>query len=61
MEIIKISSDTLSYEVVEEVGGIYLTDHGNEKTTIYKITDTKGELIVHAGLLSPHEVETRKL
>lgn len=60
VEIHKISCDILCYEVGKEgVAEITLTDHGNEKTTIYKVVDEKGKLIVHVGLLIPHVVERR--
>lgn len=36
------------------MGKIELTKHGNEKTTIYKISDENGNLKVYAGLLVPH-------
>lgn len=61
MTIKKNSSEKLCYEVgKEDVAGIYLTGHGNEKTTIYKVVNENDELIVHAGLLVPHEVQKNK-
>lgn len=58
MFIAKISSETQCYEVgKEDVAKIELTNHGSNTTTIYKIVDAANNLIVHAGLLSPHEVE----
>lgn len=61
MTITKIGDENICYEVGKEgVAGIFLTDHGNEKTIIYKVVNEKGELIVHAGLLVPHEVEKKK-
>lgn len=57
-EIISIKSELLSYEVGKDgVAKIEKTLHGNEKTTVYKITNDQGELIVYAGLLVPHEVK----
>lgn len=58
MDISKISCGTLSYEIgKDDVAKIELTDYGNEKTAIYRVTNEKGKLIVHAGLLIPHVVE----
>lgn len=56
--IVKISCEMFSYEVgKDDVAKIELTEHGSADTTIYRVSDADGELILHAGLLVPHEIE----
>lgn len=57
-----IKSEQIVYEVGKDgVGFIEKTTHGNEKTTIYKVSDSEGQLIIFVGLIKPHEVIKRSL
>ncbi|TDM32705.1 hypothetical protein ETI03_03125 [Macrococcoides canis] len=57
MKIKKIKSELFEYEVgIDDVARIELTDHGSDKTFIYKIVKaTKEE--TYAGMTMPHTVE----
>lgn len=57
MIIKSIKSELAEYEVdVDNVTRITLTDHGSDKTIIYKIEyETKDALYV--GMIVPHQVE----
>lgn len=58
MRIKKVCGHQFGYEVGKgDVAQIELTEHGSDTTTIYKVTDGNGELIVHAGFLEPYEIE----
>lgn len=54
----KIECGMFSYEVGKgDVAKIELSSHGSEKLDIYRVSNAEGELIVHAGLLIPYEIE----
>ena len=54
----KIDCGLFSYEVGKgDVAKIELSNHGSEKLDIYRVSNAEGELIVHAGMLVPHEIE----
>lgn len=57
MKIKKIKSELFEYEVgIDDVARIELTDHGSDKTIIYKVVKaTKEE--TYAGMTIPHTVE----
>lgn len=57
MKIKKIKSELFEYEVgIDDVARIELTDHGSDKTIIYKVMkETKEE--IYAGMTIPHTVE----
>lgn len=57
MKIKKIKSELFVYEVgIDDVARIELTDHGSDKTIIYKVVkETKEEK--YAGMTVPHTVE----
>ncbi|PKE64240.1 hypothetical protein [Macrococcoides caseolyticum] len=57
MKIKKIRCELFEYEVgIDDVTRIELTDHGSDKTIIYKVVkETKEE--TYAGMTMPHEVE----
>lgn len=57
MKIKKIKCELFVYEVgIDDVARIELTDHGSDKTIIYKVVkETKEE--TYAGMTMPHEVE----
>lgn len=58
MLISKVSCGDLCYEIgKEKVASIELTKHGSDTTTIYKVSDCNGVVIVFAGLLPHHEIE----
>lgn len=54
----RVRCDAMEYEVGKKgVASIELTDHGSEKTEVYKVCDLEGNLIVYAGLLKGHDIE----
>lgn len=56
--IMKIDCGLFSYEVGKgDVTKIELSIHGSEKLDIYRIMTAEGELIVHAGMLVPYQIE----
>ncbi|UTH07934.1 hypothetical protein [Macrococcoides canis] len=57
MKIKKIKSELFEHEVgIDDVARIELTDHGSDKTIIYKIVKaTKEE--TYAGMTIPHTIE----
>lgn len=57
MKIKKIKCELFEYEVgIDDVARIELTDHGSDKTIIYKVVKkTKEE--TYAGMTMPHTVE----
>lgn len=57
MKIKKIKSELFEYEVgIDDVARIELTNHGSDKTIIYKIVKaTKEE--TYAGMTIPHTIE----
>lgn len=57
MKIKKIRCELFEYEVgIDDVARIELTDHGSDKTIIYKVVKaTKEE--TYAGMTIPHTVE----
>ena len=57
MKIQSIKSELQKYEVgVANVTRITLTDHGSEKTIIYRI-DYETKDATYVGMIVPHEVE----
>lgn len=57
MIIKSIKSELAEYEVdVDNVTRITLTDHGSDKTVIYKIEYVAKDSI-YAGMIVPHKVE----
>ena len=57
MKIKKIRCELFEYEVgIDDVARIELTDHGSDKTIIYKVVkETKEE--TYAGMTMPHTVK----
>ena len=55
MAINRIHSQQASYEVGGDITSIELTDHGNDITTIYKVTYVDGSLLFVG--LREHEIE----
>lgn len=57
MKIKKIKSELFVYEVgIDGVARIELTDHGSDKTIIYKVVKETNEE-TYAGMTIPHTVE----
>lgn len=57
MKIKKIKSELFEYEVgIDDVARIELTDHGSDKTIIYKVVKAIKEE-TYAGMTIPHTVE----
>lgn len=61
MTIKSIKNELAEYEIgVDNVTRITLTDHGSEKTIIYKIEYEKKDAL-YVGMIIPHSVEYFKL
>lgn len=57
MKIKKIKCELFVYEVgIDDVARIELTNHGSDKTTIYKVVKETNEE-TYVGMTMPHEVE----
>lgn len=57
MKIKKIKSELFVYEVgIDDVARIELTDHGSDKTIIYKVVKETNEE-TYTGMTMPHTVE----
>ncbi|UBH14127.1 hypothetical protein [Macrococcus armenti] len=57
MKIKKIKSELFEYEVgIDDVTRIELTEHGSDKTIIYKVVKARKE-VFYAGMTIPHTVE----
>ncbi|MDJ1110650.1 hypothetical protein [Macrococcus sp. S115] len=57
MKIKKIRCELFVYEVgIDDVARIELTNHGSDKTIIYKVVKETNEE-TYAGMTMPHEVE----